>query len=114
MKKKDLFIADFLFILHLIVVAIILFGWLFPKIKFLYIGLLIVWPICWIFLMYCPLTKWEFDLRKKHAKEDLSYRYEYLNYYIHKYFNIDIPVQRIFIYGLIFAVASLLINLVLT
>lgn len=111
MKKVDILIADFLFVLHLIVVAIIMLGWLLPQIKILYLSLLIVWPLCWIVLMYCPLTKWEFDLRKKH-NNDLEYRYEYLNYYIHKYFKVNIPVKRIFIYGLVFDISSLVIYLI--
>ncbi|HEV7423705.1 MAG TPA: DUF2784 family protein [Candidatus Paceibacterota bacterium] len=110
MKKFDLLVANFLFVLHILVAGIILFGWLFPQIRILYLGILILWPLCWIFLGYCPFTKWEFFFRKKFEKH-IRYHKEFIHYYMHKFFKINIPVRTIFMYGLAFDIVSILLNI---
>lgn len=107
--KSDLLIANFLFVLHFIIVGIILFGWIFPLIYFLYVGILLVTLLCWIFLGYCPITKWEFNIRKKY-EPGLDYKSEYIEYYFNKIFKIAIPVIFIRIVGIIFLIMSLMIT----
>lgn len=111
MKKIDLIIADLLFISHILVGGLILFGWFLPQTRILYWITLVIWPLCWIFLGYCPLTQWEFFLRKKYNK-DLNYHSEYINYYVSKFFNVDIPIRKVFIGGLIFDIVSIILNII--
>ena len=105
-KKSDFIIANLFFILHFIFVAIIFFGWLFPKIYIVYIIVLLITLFCWMFLGYCPITKWEFNIRRKY-EPGLNYRNEYMEYYVSKFFKINIPVIFIRVYGIIFLVISL-------
>jgi hypothetical protein len=107
-KKIDLILANFLFILHFFIVGILLFGWAFPRIYYIYVILLIITLIYWLFLGYCPITKWEFNIRRKY-EPGLNYKNEYIEYYASKLFKINIPVFFIRIIGVIFLVISLLI-----
>ncbi len=74
------FKADLLFAIHLLTVAIILFGWAIFSIRIMYLTVIFLTLVSEIYLSYCPLTKWEFDLRKKH-NPNLNYDYAFLNYY---------------------------------
>ena len=107
-KKSDLLVANILFVLHFIFMGIILFGWMFSEIYFLYIAVLLITLFCWIFLGYCPVTKWEFKIRRKY-EPGLNYKNEYMEYYVSKFFKINIPVLLIRITGIIFLILSLLI-----
>jgi hypothetical protein len=109
-KKFDLLLANLLFILHILVGGIILFGWIFPQIRILYLAVLVIWPLCWIILKYCPLTQWEFLLRRKYDK-NVDYHSEYINYYVSKFFNVDIPINKIFFWGLVFDITSIILNI---
>ena len=109
-KRTDLLVANLFFVLHFIFVGIIFFGWMFPRIYFLYISILLGTLFCWIFLGYCPITKWEFNIRRKY-EPSLNYKNEYMEYYISKFFKINIPVIFIRAVGIIFLVISLLIAL---
>jgi len=58
--------ANFVFVLHFILVLVVVFGWLIPG-DFFYVFLIFfsLTLISEILLGYCVLTKIEFDLRKK-------------------------------------------------
>ncbi len=111
MKNKiiDFLIVNFLFISHFAFVIIIFFGWAFPNIQFLYILVLSGTLLCWVILGYCPITKWEFNIRRKY-EPNLNYRNEYLEYYFSKFFKVNIPVSFIRFYGILFIILSLLIS----
>jgi len=110
MKKFDLLIANFLFILHILVGGIILFGWIFPQIRILYWTILVLWPLCWVVLGYCPFTRWEYLFRRKFEKH-ISYHKEFIHYQMKRFFNINIPIRKIFTYGLIFDIVSIVLNI---
>jgi hypothetical protein len=100
MRKLDIFIANTYFLLHFILGLFMLFGWLFPQIKLIYLSTLLIWISCWIFLGYCPPTKWEFSLRNKYDK-NINPKDEFIKYYMYKLFKINIPSKNIFTGGLI-------------
>lgn len=99
--KKHLTIAsaNLMFIAHCVVAVLILIGWIWPAYKVYYMILLVSWISSWIFLGYCPLTRWEFLLRKQHDKS-IDINAEIIRYYLQKYFNKDIPSRSIFVGGI--------------
>ena len=58
--------ADAIFILHFLLVLFVVFGWLTPRLWPWYMAALVVTLISDMVFGYCILSKWEFDLRKKH------------------------------------------------
>ncbi len=111
MRKLNIFVANMLFMLHCFVGVIILVGWLFPQFKILYLALLAVWIFSWVCLGYCPLTKWEFFLRRKYDK-NLDPNAEAIKYYMFKFFKKDIPSKRIFTCGLIVFITLTVLTLI--
>ena len=99
-------------IIYLLVIgAVILIGWKFPQFKLIYVILLLVWIGSWIFLGYCPITKWEFLLRRKYDKS-IDPNAEAIKYYMYKFFNKDIPSKTIFTIGIIIFVIVLVLSLI--
>jgi len=111
MRKLNLILANSLFTLHCFVGVFILTGWLFPGIKVFYLLFLFAWLSSWIFLGYCPITKWEFTLRRKYDK-GLDTNAEAIKYYMYKFFKIDIPSKSIFIGGIIVFTILILLTLI--
>ena len=100
MRKINLFVADTLFVFHCLLGAFILFGWLFPRVHLLYLVVLILWPLCWVFLGYCPPTKWEFTLRRKYDKT-IDPNAEAIEYYMYKFFKKRVKRRTVFTVGVI-------------
>lgn len=98
--RLNIFVADMFFVLHFIFGLFIIFGWLFYKIKTIYLAAMLSWILSWIFLGYCPFTKWEFTLRSKYDNK-IDPNAEAIKYYLDKFFNLDVPSEKIFIWGLI-------------
>lgn len=94
------FIANTLFVLHFIIGGFLVFGWFFPEIKYFYLAVLISWPACWIFLGYCPITKWEFMFRKKYNPQ-IDTNEEFIRHYVQVFFQKDLPSRTIFTVGLV-------------
>ena len=105
------FAANVLFVLHLLVGAVILSGWAFPDIRVPYLVLLIGWPLCWVVLGYCPLTKWEFELRKINVGNKYSLNGEFTRHYLKQWFNLDVPTRPIFITGGVLFLTLLVLTL---
>jgi hypothetical protein len=78
----------------------IIVGWYFSQIKFVYLAVLAVWLASWLLLGYCPITKWEFLLRRKYNK-DINPNDEAIQYYIYKFFKKKISARAIFTGGLV-------------
>ena len=106
MTKKLL--ADFLFLLHGMVFFVVLYGWFVPSLQPLFVATLIIILIQNIFLNYCLLSKWEFNLRKA-LNPNLEYNYNFTSYYIHKFTDQTITPQFMRIAGIIFPVVALTI-----
>jgi hypothetical protein len=104
-------LANLILVVHLALVLVILFGWYFPSIYWLYIGSLAATLLSEAVLGYCILTKWEFDVRKK-LEPNLDYDYAFLSYYFYKYIGINIPRRYIKYPAIVFLVVSLVVALV--
>ena len=107
-KNKIKILANIVFLIHLVLVFVILFGWYFPKIKYVYLSSLVLTLLSELVLGYCTLTKWEFDLRKK-LEPNLNYNYEFAAYYAYKFFNVNPPKRIIRYLALAFLTGSLVI-----
>jgi hypothetical protein len=110
MRKIYLLLANTLFVLHGLLVIFILFGWIFPSIKIIYLAVLLLWLSSWIFLGYCPPTKWEFLLRKKYDK-NIDTNAEAIQYYMYKFFKKEISSDTIFTGGLILFIILVLLTI---
>lgn len=78
--------ADAICLFHLALVLVAIFGFLFPSIWHLYMGVLVATLISDIMYGYCILSKWEFDLRRKlNPAED--YDFAFATYYTYKITN---------------------------
>ena len=92
--------ANAIFVLHIALGIFFLAGWAFPAYQWVYLPLLISWPLSWIFLGYCPLTKWELLLRKKYDPK-IDPNTEKIQYLCKKYLAIDVPSRPIFVGGMV-------------
>lgn len=97
--RLNMFVANMLFVVHFMFGLFIIFGWLFYQIKPVYLVAMLGWILSWIFLGYCPFTKWEFTLRSKYNSK-IDPNAEAIKYYLDKFFNLDVPSEKIFIGGL--------------
>jgi hypothetical protein len=111
MRKLNIFIANTFFLLHCLLCVFLLVGWFFPQIKLLYLAVLIVWFGCWVFLGYCPITKWEFSLRRKYNK-NIDPNAEAIKYYMYKFFKVDVSANAIFIGGLIVFIILIILTII--
>ena len=69
--------------------AIILTSWYYPSIKTIHLAIASLTLLFIFALGYCPLTKWEFLLRKK-VEPDLDYDSSFLSYYAYKILGINL------------------------
>lgn len=82
--------ANLLLLLHVLVVIIVLVGWYYPSLQMIHLIIAFLVLIAEVFLGYCPLTRWEFLLRKK-VEPNLNYDSSFLSYYAYKVLKVDIP-----------------------
>ena len=101
-----------IFILHLGVVFINIMGWLFPILRPLYQITLLVTIISWVTTTSCILTVWEFKLRKIVNPRIEEYEYQFIDFYLRKWFKGSARPQFIHRIGLLFLVASFGLNIV--
>jgi hypothetical protein len=85
LSKRTLYraCADLIFILHLTLVLVVLFGWAIPRLWPFYMTFLVITLISDVIFGYCILSKWEFTLRKK-RDASVGYNYNWSTYYTHK------------------------------
>jgi hypothetical protein len=57
------------------------------------------WIGSWIFLGYCPLSKWEFTLRNKYDKT-IDPNREIIQHYLEKFMGIKVPSKKIIFWGI--------------
>jgi hypothetical protein len=108
MKRFHLLLANVFFWFHVLLGIFILVGWAFPRLKILYIALLLVWMFSWIVLGYCPVTKWEFSLRRKYDKS-IDTNAEAIQFYVKKILGKTITSRSVFIGGgIVFAIGLFL------
>ena len=98
-KKVCHWTANSIFVLHVFLGIFFLVGWMFPSINLIYLPLLVAWPFSWMFLGYCPLTKWELLLRKRYNPA-IDTNAEAIQYNVKKYFGVHLPSRPIYIGGI--------------
>lgn len=101
--------ADIIFVIHAFVFLTILFGWAFPSIWYIYISLLVVTLLSDLIFGFCPISKWEFLLRKK-IDPKLSYNYQWTSYYTRKITDENISPVFFSRIAVVFIVLSLAVN----
>lgn len=110
MRKFHIFLANSIFGFHCLIGIFILSGWYFSQIKFEYLTFLVIWLSCWIFLGYCPVTKWEFLLRKKYD-DTIDPNAESIQYYVYKFFGKKISSKVIFTGGILVFIILIILTL---
>ncbi len=109
MTKIKLLANGILFI-HCIVLAIVLFGWLVPKLWPFYMATLLGTLVFELALGYCVLSKWEFALRKK-IDPQTDYDYSFSSFYTHKLTQNHLSMKFFQVAATFFLVASLGLNI---
>jgi hypothetical protein len=105
-------ISAFMGIIHVPIVVVIFFGWIFNGFwSYVYFVTLFLTLCSWVLLGYCLITKWEFDVRKKFM-DIPNYHYEYLHYWGYKLLKININPKKIRFYGILFIVVSMIFFIV--
>lgn len=73
-----LLVADYiLFIIHILIIGINLFGWIHPKTRKLHFGVVGLTLFSWVVLGfwkgfgYCFLTDWEWDIKRQLGEKNL-------------------------------------------
>ena len=100
MKWLYVWTANLIFIIHFCLGVFFLIGWNFPKYHFVYWFLMSSWIGSWIFLGYCPLSKWEFTLRNKYDKT-INPNREIIQHYLEKFTGIKVPSKTIITCGIL-------------
>lgn len=88
-------IADVLFVFHQILVFIIVFGWAFENLEFIYSLTLIATLFSWLFLKGCILTQLEFKLRNSIEEHYALYDDSFVNYYTFKVMGNRTPSKKV-------------------
>lgn len=102
--------ANCIFIFHFTFGLFLVFGWQFQNLKTIHLISLILWIGSWIVLDYCPLTKWEFKLRKI-LDDNFDHNAEIIQFYIYRFTKYKVPSQVIFSVGLLVFTILLYLNL---
>jgi hypothetical protein len=76
----------------------------------MYLTVLMLWLFSWVFLGYCPPTKWEFLLRRKYD-ESIDPNVEAIKYYMYKFFKKRISSEIIFTGGVIIFITLIIVTL---
>ena len=91
-------------------VIIVLIGWYYPILQTTHLIITSLVLLAEIFLGYCPLTRWEFLLRKK-VEPSINYDSSFLSYYAYKILKMDIPGRKIKYPAIVILVVVLALNI---
>ena len=97
-------------LIYKIAADLILFGWFFHSLWYVYMITLAGALISELVWSYCFLSKWEFNLRKK-VNPNINYDYSYTSYYTHKITRQHLSPRFLARLGILFTSLSLVINL---
>ena len=109
-KLRYHLLANLIFLLHTVIVSIIVIGWYYPAFQTLNLFVTMLTLFIEISFGYCPLTKWEFSVRKK-LEPNLNYDAGFITYYAYKIFDLDVPTERIKYPAIIVLIFVLILNL---
>lgn len=108
--SKEKLLANTVFLVHLALYIVIVFGWLFPSIWVFYMAIMFITLVQDVFLNYCILSKWEFLLRKK-SDPKVDYHYNFSSFYIHKFVGEPLSPSFVRRWAIVFLSISIFINL---
>ncbi len=101
MKSKLYFwFANLIFAIHIGFGVFLLVGWRVKDIQAVYLLSIVVWIGSWVFLGYCPLSRWEFSLRKKYDPS-IDPNREIIQFYLQKILGIQVASQTIVASGIV-------------
>lgn len=92
MSETQLLIADHaLNILHLVIVAVLVFGWIHPKTRTLHRWAVSITAFCWVAvawvmdkkLGYCPVTDWQWQIKRLRGEKNIPS--SYVDYLLQKF-----------------------------
>ncbi len=93
-------ILDILYhFLHLSIIVINVFGWVFKNTRKLNLAMLLLTFFSWFGLSfwfgvgYCPITDWHWQLKDRMGETNIPT--SYIKYMVDKFFNIDSPTHLI-------------------
>jgi hypothetical protein len=99
MKRVVFFwLANMILALHFSFAVFVLIGWYFESVTWLYYIAMISWFYSWFLLGFCPLTKWEFLLRK-YYDDSIDVNREFITYHLDKQFGVTVEKERILFIG---------------
>lgn len=99
MKRAIFFwLANLVLALHFCFAIFVLIGWYFQSVSWLYYAAMISWFYSWFLLGFCPLTKWEFLLRR-YYDDSIDINREFITYHLEKQFGITVAKERILVIG---------------
>ncbi len=110
-KTKLWMAANGMFVIHMIWMTVVIFGWAIPGIYPFYVAFLVVNLILEIYFGYCIFTKWEFDLRKQ-VNPNFEYGPSFIRHYLNKFFGYQVSHSYIKPVAIGFLVVSILANFV--
>ena len=102
--------AEIIFVLHVALFFLVLFGWALPGMWYFYMTLVALTLISDLVLGYCLLSKWEFDLRRQ-VNPEIKYDYSWSVYYLHRFLRKHFPEDFWRRASTVFLLASFTINL---
>lgn len=87
--------ADIVFVFHIIIVLILLFGWMFEEFNTVYFLTLLATLLSWILFKGCVLTQIEFYIRKELHGKEVTYDESFINFYGYKILGDKVPSKKI-------------------
>ena len=108
------FLDAFFTLLHVIIIAINLFGWIPPATRRFHFIFIIVTAFCWFILGiwfgmgYCPITDWQWRVKEQLGERNLPA--SFITYYINKISHSNFSDSFINLFTLIFFIAAALLS----
>ena len=108
------FLDAFFTLLHVIIIAINLFGWIPPATRKFHFIFIVVTAFCWFILGiwfgmgYCPITDWQWRIKERLGERNLPA--SFITYYINKISHSNFSDSFINLFTLIFFIAAALLS----
>ena len=108
------FLDAFFTLLHVIIIAINLFGWIPPATRRFHFIFIVVTAFCWFILGiwfgmgYCPITDWQWRIKEQLGERNLPA--SFITYYINKISHSNFSDSFINLFTLIFFIAAALLS----
>jgi hypothetical protein len=101
-------------LLHIVIIAINLFGWILPATRKFHFAVILITAFCWFVLGiwfgigYCPITDWQWRIKEQLGERNLPA--SFITFYINKLTGAGFSDSFINIFTMIFFVLALLLS----